>query len=43
MDITVNKEPVYSPQKGTVLSPGYWTSAGNYVAFETKDRDPETD
>ncbi|QDS35013.1 peptidoglycan DD-metalloendopeptidase family protein [Brevibacillus brevis] len=43
MDITVNKEPVYSPQKGTVLSAGYWTSAGNYVAIETKDRDPDTE
>ncbi|WP_201264915.1 M23 family metallopeptidase [Brevibacillus reuszeri] len=42
IDIAVNKETVYSPQRGTVLSAGYWTSAGNYVAIETKDRDPDT-
>ncbi|MED2745718.1 M23 family metallopeptidase [Brevibacillus porteri] len=42
MDIAVNKEPVYSPQRGTVLSAGYWTSAGNYVAIETRDKDPDT-
>ncbi len=41
IDVLVTKQPVYSPQSGTVISAGYWADAGNYVAIKTTDTSPD--